>query len=163
MLHKGQVGLVRHSRGWVGKVVEWCTDSTSHHVVVAVDETKCVSADFPKVVIRDQSDFHSLEWSRFALTEEQAQRITASALSMVNRPYNVPAILLLLMSKLSGVPIPRFAVAWLERNPEVDCSQLVHIAMRAGGLELFPHDASLTVPAHYEHFFRERGWLTQPY
>lgn len=157
----GQVGLVRHSRGWVGKVVEWATDSTSHHVVIAVSETACVSADMPRVVIRDVSGFHSMEWSWFVLTDEQVQSITASALGMVGRPYNVPAIVLLLASKLSGLPIPRFAVNWLERNPGLDCSQLVHLAYRAGGIELFPHDASLTVPAHYEHFFRDRGWLDE--
>lgn len=157
----GQIGLVRHSRGWVGKVVEWATDSTSHHVVIALGDDLCVSADLPRVIIRAHREFHSMEWSDFDLTHEQREAITGSALSMVGRPYNVPAIVLLLASKLTGVPIPRFAVDWLERNPGLDCSQLAHIAMRAGGLELFPHaDASLTVPAHYEQLFRERGWLT---
>lgn len=155
----GQVGLVRYSRGWVGKVVEWATNSTSHHVVIAIDGTQCVSADLPRVVVRPISGFHSMEFSRFDLTEEQVQAITASALSMVGRPYNVQAIILLLLSRLTRVPIPRFAVKWLENNQELDCSQLCHIATRAGGLELFPHDASLTVPAHYEHLFRERNWL----
>lgn len=157
----GQIGLVRHSRGLVGKVVEWATDSTSHHVVVAIGPDLCVSADLPKVIIRGHREFHSMEWSDFDLSTEQQEAIISSALSMVGRPYNVPAIVLLLISKLTRVPIPRFAVEWLERNPGLDCSQLAHIAMRAAGLELFPHDASLTVPAHYEHFFRERGWLTK--
>lgn len=158
----GQIGLVRHSKGWVGKIVEWATDSTSHHVVVAVSETACVSADLPRVVIRDISGFHSMEWSWFDLTDDQAHSIVMSARGMTGRPYNVPAIILLLMSKLFSVPIPRFAVRWLERNPGLDCSQLCHLALRAGGLELFPHDPSLTVPAHYEHYFRARGWLTKP-
>lgn len=159
----GQVGLVRNARSWVGRTVEWATDSTSHHVVIAVNETDCVSADLPKVIVRPHREFHSMEWSGFDLTDEQRERVLASALSMVGRPYNVPAIILLLMSKLSGVPIPRFAVKWLESRPELDCSQLCHIAMEAGGLELFPHDASLTVPAHYEQLFLERGWLTAPH
>jgi len=157
----GQIGLVRNSTSWVGKVVEWATDSTSHHVVVAIGPDLCVSADLPRVIIRGHREFHSMEWSDFDLTPEQQEAVVASALSMVGRPYNVPAIVLLLLSKLTSVPIPRFAVQWLERNPGLDCSQLAHIAMRAGGLELFPHDASLTVPAHYEHLFRERGWLTK--
>lgn len=157
----GQIGLVRHSRGVVGKIVEWATDSSSHHVVVAVGDSLCVSADLPRVILRGHREFHSMEWSDFELTPEQREGIVASALSMVGRPYNVPAIALLLASKVTGIPIPRFAVKWLERNPGLDCSQLAHIAMRAGGLELFPHDASLTVPAHYEELFRERGWLTK--
>lgn len=155
----GQIGLVRHSRGWVGEVVEWATDSTSHHVVVAIDDTFCVSADLPNVVVRAHREFHSLEWSRFDLTEEQRTRIVASALSMVGRPYNVPAIILLLLSRLTRVPIPRFAVRWLERRPEVDCSQLCDIALSAAGIDLFPHDSSLVVPAHFEAYFRSRGWL----
>lgn len=158
----GQVGLVRHADSWVGRIVEWATDSTSHHVVVAISETECVSADFPTVIIRDHSEFHSLEWSRFVLSEEQIKLVVGSALSMVGSPYNVPAITMLLLSKLTSVPIPKFAVRWLERNPGRDCSQLCHIALLAGGIELFPHDASLTVPAHYEHIFHERGWL-DPY
>lgn len=155
----GQVGLVRYSRGWVGKVVEWCTDSTSHHVVVAVDEELCVSADLPRVVIRPSNSFHSMEWSRFELTEEQVQAITAAAAGMVGRPYNVPAIILLLLSKLTSVPIPKFAVDWLNRRPHVDCSHLADVALAAGGLDLFLHDAALTVPAHFEHLFRERAWI----
>lgn len=155
----GQVGLVRNATSWVGKVVEWATDSTSHHVVVSIGDGLCVSADLPRVIIRPISEFHSMEWSQFDLTPEQVQAITASALGMVGRPYNVPAIVLLLLSRLTRVPIPKFAVRWLERNPGLDCSQLCHLALRAGGLELFPHDASLTVPAHYEHYFRARGWL----
>lgn len=155
----GQVGLVRYSRGWIGRIVEWATDSTSHHVVIAIDGTQCVSADLPRVLIRDIDSFHSMEFSRFELSPEQVQAITAAALGMVGRPYNVPAIALLLASKLTGVPIPKFAVRWLNRRPHVDCSHLADVALAAGGLDLFLHDAALTVPAHFETLFRERGWL----
>lgn len=155
----GQVGLVRHSESWIGKTVEWATDSTSHHVVIAISEHLCVSADLPRVIIRPISEFHSMEWSQFVLTHEQVEAITDSALGMIGRPYNVPAIVLLLLSRLTRVPIPKFAVRWLERNPGLDCSQLCAIALRAGGIVLFPHEDALVVPAHFEECFREQGWL----
>jgi hypothetical protein len=156
----GQVGLVRHSRGLLGKMVELATDSTSHHVVISIGGNLCVSADVPRVMIRGHHEFHSLEWSRFQMTPEQVHTITRFATSIVNRPYNVPAVVLLILSRLTRVPIPRFAVAWLERRPHLDCSQAADLALAAAGINLFPHDSALVVPAHFEHYFREQGWLS---
>lgn len=157
----GQVGLVRHSEHWVGKVVEWCTNSTSHHVVVFISETECVSAEPPFVIVRDPASFHWLEVSRLDLTDAQRERIVASAKTMVGRPYNVAAIFCLLMSRLFSVPIPRWVVQWLERRPELDCSQLADIALMAGGLRLFGHDSVLVTPGFFEVYFRARGWLRE--
>lgn len=155
----GQVGLVRHSQHWVGKIVEWATNSTSHHVVVFTSETECVSAEPMLVRLRDPKTFHSLEVSRFELTDDQVHAIVASALSMVHRPYNVPAIVSLLLSRVFSVPIPRFVVKWLERNPGLDCSQLTDIALEAAGIKLFGHDSVLVVPAHFETYYRAHEWL----
>jgi len=155
----GQIGLVRNAAGFLGKAVEWATDSTSHHVVVAVSETECVSADIGGVILRHPAEFHSLEWSRFDLTDDQSDRIVNAAFGMLGRPYNVAAIILLLLSHLARVPIPRFAVKWLERRPELDCSQLSDLALTAGGIDLFTYESALVVPAHFETYFRAAGWL----
>jgi hypothetical protein len=157
----GQIGLVRHSEHWVGKTVEWATDSTACHVVVFVSETECVSAEPMLVRLRDPKTFHSLEVSRFDLTDDQAHAIVMKARSMVDRPYNVPAIICLLASKVFSVPIPRFVVKWLERNPGLDCSQLTDIALEAGGQTLFGHDSVLVVPGHFEAYYRAQGWLSE--
>jgi hypothetical protein len=157
----GQIGLVRHSGHWVGKIVEWATDSTSHHVVVALDDALCVSADIHGVVIRAHREFHSLEWSEFDLTGNQQASIVRTARSMVGRPYNMAAILLLLLSKLTSLPIPRFAVKWLEDRPNLDCSQAADLALLSAGINLFPHESALVVPAHFEHYFLVAGWLSK--
>jgi len=155
----GQIGLVRHSEHWVGKVVEWATDSTSHHVVLFVSETECVSAEPMLVRLRDPKTFHSLEVSRFDLTDDQVHAIVMAARSMIGKPYNVPAIVCLLISKLLSVPIPRFVVKWLDRNPGLDCSQACDIALQAGGIKLFDHDSVLVTPAFFEVYYRAHGWL----
>lgn len=157
----GQIGLVRHSEHWVGKVVEWATDSTSHHVVVFISDTECVSAEPPFVILRDPASFHWLDVSHFELTDAQRNAIVASATSMVGRPYNVAAIVCLLASKLTSVPIPRWVVQWLERRPELDCSQLADIALMAGGLKLFGHDSVLVTPGFFEVYYRAMGWLKE--
>ena len=157
----GQIGLVRHSEHWVGKTVEWATDSTACHVVVFVSETECVSAEPMLVRLGDPKTFHSLEVSRFDLTDDQVHAIVMSARGMINKPYNTAAIFCLLLSKLTSVPIPRVVVAWLERRPNLDCRQLTDMALLAGGLRLFPHDSVLVVPGHFEAYYRAQGWLSE--
>lgn len=156
---RGQIGLVRHAEGCAGKGVEWATDSTSHHVVVDIGYGLCVSAEPPRVVIRPTSSFHSLEWSQFNLSAAQLYAIVQSALSMVGRPYNMAVIFVLLLRKLTRVPVPRFVREWLNRRRNVDCSQLADIALTSGGIRLFPQDAALVTPADFEAYYRSMGWL----
>ena len=75
----GQIGLRRHSGGWVGKAIEWATRSHTHHVVVAVSETVCISAEPGGARYRPITDYPSLVWSRFGLTTAQQDLIRDAA------------------------------------------------------------------------------------
>ena len=154
----GQVGIRMHSKGIIGRLIEWATDSQTHHVVVHVGDARCVSAEFPKARIRKTSDYPAMVWSQFDLTPEQAERIALAALAMVGRPYNVPVLFVHLAHKL-GIKTPRFVTDWLKRRPALDCSQLSDIALTAGGVDLFGHDSLLVTPDDFQVAFQARGWL----
>lgn len=154
----GQVGLRMHSTGIIGRIIEWSTNSQSHHVVVHVGDARCVSAEFPKARIRRTSHYPAMVWSQFDLTDEQAQRISLAACALVNRPYNVP-VLFVHLAKKFGIPTPQRIIDWIRDRPAMDCSQLSDIALSAGGVDLFAHDPALVTPADFEHYFRARGWL----
>lgn len=154
----GQIGIRMHSKGIIGRIIEWCTDSQTHHVVVHVGAGRCVSAEFPKARIRKTSDYPALVWSQFDLTEVQSERIALAALTMCGRPYNVPVLFVHLAHKL-GIPTPRWVRDWLRDRPAVDCSQLSDIALSAGGIDLFSMDPALVTPADFQHVFQARGWL----
>lgn len=154
----GQVGIRMHSKGIIGRIIEWSTNSQSHHVVVHVGAGRCVSAEFPKARVRKTSDYPALVWSQFDLTDEQAQRIALAACALVNRPYNVPVLFVHLATKL-GIRTPRFVTDWLKRRPALDCSDLADRALTAGGIDLFSQEPTLVTPADFQHVFQARGWL----
>lgn len=156
----GQIGIRMHSTGIIGRLIEWATDSQTHHVVVHVGAGRCVSAEWPKARIRETSDYPALVWSQFDLTEVQGERIALAARTLVGRPYNVPVLFVHLAAKL-GIPTPQRIIDWLKRRPAVDCSQASDIALTAGGIDLFAQDPALVTPADFEHYFRARGWLQE--
>ena len=154
----GQIGLRMHSTGIIGKIIEWSTNSQSHHVVVHVGDARCVSAEWPVARVRKTSDYPAMVWSQFDLTDEQARRIAVAACAMVGRPYNVPVLFVHLATKL-GIKTPQFVTDWLKRRPALDCSDLADRALTAGGIDLFRQDSTLVTPACFQHAFEARGWL----
>lgn len=155
----GQVGLRRNATDWLGKLIEWFTNSDTHHVVVAINETQVVSADRPKVIIKDILEYPHLDWSAFEYEAGQSEAVVASAMNMVNRPYNMAAVICIGFSRFTSVPIPQYIRNWLMLRPNMDCSQLCDIALLHGGKDLFPHDPALVTPADFKAYFVLHGWL----
>ena len=155
----GQVGLRRNATDWLGKAVEWFTNSDTHHVVVAINETQVVSADRPKVIIKDILEYPHLDWSEFDFEPGQSEAVVASALNMVGRPYSMATIICIAISRFTGVPIPQYIRNWLNNRANVDCSSLADIALMHGGKDLFPHDPALVTPADFKAYFVLHGWL----
>lgn len=156
----GQIGLRQHSTGFVGKLIEWATDSDTHHCVVFLDETKCMSAEWPRARVRMISDYPELVVSQFDLTPQQRTRIVMAACGMNKRPYNTAVLFIHLASRLTHIPVPERVRDWLKNRPHVDCSQLCDTALTAGGIDLFSQDPALVTPADFEAVYRARGWLT---
>lgn len=147
----GQVGLRQHATRPIGRIIEWATDSVTHHVVVHIGGGLCVSAERPVVRYRRVDEYPALVNSDFDLTDEQMITIARAAISMVGRKYNTAVIFVLLLHKLTGLPVPRWIVRWLERRPNTDCSQLADLALTAGGVDLFSQDSTLVTPADFQH------------
>lgn len=156
----GQVGLRRNATHGFGRIIEWVTNSSTHHTVIAINETQCVSAEQPRVVVIDIASYpEGLVWSQFELTDEQREAICFTARHMAGKRYNTAALVLIFISSLTRVPIPRFLVDWLNNRRAVDCSQLSDLSLVAGGIDLFPQSAALVTPADFEQYFVQRGWL----
>lgn len=156
---RGQIGLEQHATDWIGRGIEWATESITHHVVVYVGNGQCVSAERPVVRLRDVSDYKVLVNSEFDLTEEQRKSIASAALAFVGKPYNTAALVILGLSKLTGLRVPVWVRDWLKRRPNVDCSQLADLALQAGGISLFPHDPALVTPADFQHILEQQSAL----
>lgn len=152
----GQIGLRQHSTGIIGRIIEWATDSSTHHVVVAVSDELCISAEWPRARVRDITDYPSLVWSRFDLTDEQQARISYAAAMLIGRPYNTPVLFVHLAHKL-GIPTPRWFTDWLKTRPALDCSDLADRALIAGGIDLFSQDSTLVTPADFQHALEQQG------
>lgn len=157
----GQIGLRRYSTGWIGKAIEWATDSHCHHVVVAVSETLCVSAEPGGVRYKAISDYPTVDWSAFDLTPEQVETIQAAAHDYVDRPteYNYLIYPPLLWQKLTGRKVPRWMANWLARRPNENCSQLSDDIYNKAGVHLFPDIPELVTPGDFERLFISKGWL----
>jgi hypothetical protein len=157
----GQIGLRQHSTGWVGKCIEWATDSHTHHVVVAVSETLCVSAEPGGVRYRQISDYPQLAWSQFDHHRDTVQGIINVSHRMIGRPYNYAIYPPLLWQKLTGCRVDGRIAEWLSLRPNENCSQLADDIYTAAGINLFHERNVLVTPGDFERLYAQMGWLDQ--
>ena len=155
----GQIGLRRHSTGWVGRCIEWATYSHTHHVVVAVSETVCISAEPGGARYRPISDYPALVWSRFGLTEDQRDLIRDAAAEYEGRPYNYGIYGPLLWQRLTGRKVTGWVAEWLSRRPNENCSQLSDDIYNAAGIHLFEDIPEIVTPGDFERLYARLGWL----
>lgn len=157
----GQVGLLRFSAGWIGKAIEWATDSHTYHVIVAVSETECVSADLHGVHYKALSDYRHVDWSSFELTADQVAAIIAAARLYVDRPtpYNLAIYPPLLWQKLTGRKVGGLLAKWLSKRPNENCSQLSDDIYNKAGIHLFEDIPEIVTPGDFERYFKAKGWL----
>lgn len=155
----GQIGLRRYSTGWVGKCIEWATNSHTHHVVVAISETVCISAEPGGARYRPISDYPTLTWSHFGLTGDQITLIRDAAAEMDGRPYNFAIYGPLLWQRLTGRKVTGWVAQWLSRRPNENCSQLSDDIYTLAGIHLFEDIPELITPGDFERLFERLHWL----
>lgn len=131
----GQVGCVVDSRGLMGKAIEDITDSRAHHVIIAISETHCISAEPRGAKIRLISDFEFVIWTKYQLTEEQAHLIAGLAEFAVHTRYDYLSFIALGVHFTTGAKIPDKVAAWLDARGETTCSQLASNIMAVVGLD----------------------------
>lgn len=156
----GQVGLVPKDGGWASGVVAWASRSNWTHVVIAISETECVSAEPGGARIRSNTYYPGTVWSRFPMRPSQRRRIVRYARSRLGTPYawgDYWAVGIALMCNSWSPEWLRSIVADTKR---LLCSQLVDLALQAGGIHVF-HDyrpAGAVIPASFGKVFVSRGW-----
>lgn len=157
----GQIGLRRHSTGFMGKAIEWATYSQTHHVVVAVSETHCVSAEPGGTRLRLISDYPHVDWSRFILTDAEREAIVTLGLNATagQIPYNYAIYPPLLWQRISGHAVAGPVAEWLASRPHQNCSQSADDIYTAAGIHLFPDIARLVTPGDFERLYVRLGFL----
>lgn len=155
----GQIGLLRNGTTFITRAIEWATYSHSHHVIVAISETQCISAEPGGVRIRDISDYGHIDWSEFSLTDTQRASIIAAANQSQKLPYNYAIYPVLLAARVTGILVPDWISGWLSKRKNVDCSQLADDIYNAAGIDLFTASNVLTTPGDFERYFIKQGWL----
>lgn len=154
----GQVGLRRNGTTLTSKIIEWATYSHSHHTILAVSETMCISAEPGGARYRRIDEYPHLDWTQWQLNDEQRRIITVTARAYIGAPYNYMVFPILLLHRLTHIPIPTRVKTWLNRRPHEDCSSLTNLIHNMAGVHLYPH-GKLTTPGDYERDMRTRGWL----
>lgn len=157
----GQIGIRRHSTGFIGRCIEWATDSNTHHVVVAVSETHCVSAEPGGTRLRLISDYPHLDWSGFDLTDAQREAIVTLALdaAAAQTPYNYAIYPPLLWQRLIGHRVAAWVSDWLAARPNQNCSQSADDIYNAAGIHLFPDISQLVTPGDFERLYVRLGFF----
>jgi hypothetical protein len=160
----GQIGLRRHGAGIIAKGIEWATYSHTHHVIVAISETQCVSAEPGGARIRDITDYPSVDWSDFPLTDLERANIVFHARGYADNrtPYNYAIYPPLLFQRLTGHKVDGWVAEWLSKRPNENCSQLCGDVYTAAGIHLFAEISEIVTPGDFERLFIARGWLPNP-
>lgn len=130
----GQIGCVVDSRGWMGRAIERVTGSRAHHVVIALSDTHCISAEPGGARVRAISDYETVIWSRYQHTEEQAHLIAGLAEYSQHVRYDYLSFAALGVHFLTGLRIPDRVATWLDDRGETTCSQLASNIMHSAGI-----------------------------
>lgn len=156
----GQIGICLDGQGFIPKGIEWATYSPCYHVVVAVDQTECVSAEPHGVRYRTNAAYKNIIWFRMALTDEDKAAIVAAANASMTLPYNYAIYPLLVLRRLTEIPVPGFIAEWLGRRRNVNCSQLTDNIYTAAGKHLFPGEyADIVTPGDFWRYAIKHGYV----
>lgn len=158
----GQVGLVPAANNWASWGIVWATGSAYTHVVVAISETHCVSAEPGPcgARIRPISDYPDTVWSRFRLTPRQRRAIVSYAGSKLRTPYSRLDYLAAGVATVTKRRTPDWLRTYLNRRDKLICSHLALLALKAGGISLRLDDrpTASVIPGDFGKYFVTRGW-----
>lgn len=154
----GQIGLRRHGKTFISKAIEWCTYSNSHHDVLILPSGMCISGEPGGARYRPLTDYPHLDISAYEFTDEQRALIVQAADDLIGTPYNYMVFPVLLLHRITHIPIPTWVKTWLDKRPHEDCSSLTTLIHTKADVYFIPH-GKLTTPGDYERDMIARGWL----
>lgn len=155
----GQIGLLRNGTGLIARGIEWGTDSTCYHTVVAISDTMCVSAEPGGSRYRRIDYYDRIYWSDFDHTPAQRAAIVNAADFFVPRPYNYAIYPALAWQRLTGNRVDGGVAKWLSRRPNENCSQLCDDVYTRAGIHLFDDAPVIVTPGDFERKFYALGFL----
>lgn len=153
----GQVGVITTSPGPYGRQVQRFTRSPAFHVVTRISDTECVSAQMPEVVVRPVSHYPKAFWITPPFPDEKRRRASVLfALDQVGKPYAYLDILLLFIAIELKERTPLVIQDQLQNTRQWFCSELADVALRVGGVKLFPgRPAAAVMPKDFLRLARQ--------
>lgn len=156
-----QIGLVPHPVRILPRLIAWATRSTVYHSVLAIDNTRAISAEPGGAVYHPLDYWPDTIWSHFALTAEQREDITDWGINHYGARYNYLDDLIIGLALIFGIHAPTWMQQYLSSDYILECGQLCDSAYRAGGIQLFD-DGRLpgaVYPGSFVPIFTEHGWM----
>jgi len=146
----GQFGVVVGQGSWVARVIQWATNSPAYHVQVRVDHGWTAGMESGGCRVRPEgnlSGYGTVLWSDVKLTDEQKHTIITVMLEAQFAHYSYLDDVLIGLNKLAarantrvGKLIARLfapVLNLLQRDKHYECAEIVDIAYRAAGIDLF--------------------------
>lgn len=158
----GQIALIPHATNLWQRIIQWVTRSPVHHVIIALNDDFCVSAEIPVVRIRPVAHFPNAVWSHFDLSAAQQSQISRFALHQLNKPYSILDDLLIgLTLFLSKTLTPDSLWSRLQDDNQWQCAELADASLLAGGVNLFDptRPACAVYPGSFVPYFQSHGWM----
>lgn len=162
----GQIGICR-SEHWFSRIVQIVTGSHWGHVIVAVSNDRCVSAEPGGARYRPIShyaDNEELVWSQLDLTIEQRRIIQRWAINHIRTPYNWLDYYAIGIAMITKSATPGWLRRWLTSTDSLQCAQLADQALQAAGIHLFKDDRvpGAIYPGSFGRYFHAKGWASKP-
>lgn len=160
----GQVGIVLGSDAFWPRAIKAVTRSRSFHTVTAVSETECIGAEPGGARLRPISDFGTVIWTRFDLSDNDREWISRQGRLFVNTPYNYLALLVIFANLTLRVPIPAGLLRFISTTRRMECAQMSDVLLSfAGGQRVFAGtQPGVVYPGMWEAEIIRRGWDRLP-
>jgi hypothetical protein len=145
-------------------MIRLITGSHWSHVVIAINELQCVSAEPGGAVVRQISDYPEVVWSHMKLTGRERSIVAFWALQHKGHPYSWVAYYGAAVAAILKDRTPEWLDRLVGRSDKLICSQLADLAMQAVGINLFEDSRprGAVTPASFGRYFYERGWAAFP-
>lgn len=160
----GQVGLIHSDTGFIPWLIRVISRSHWTHMVVAISETECMSAEPGGARIRPISDYPAITWSQFKLRPWQRRRIATYARTHEGTPYGWLDFFAAGVALLTGRRTPEWLRLYVASTGTLICSQLSDLALQAAGIHIF-HDRrplGAVIPGSFGRYYVEQGWTDTP-
>lgn len=165
MKRTGQIALIPHGANICQKLIELVTRAPVHHVIVAISENECVSAEIPRVRTRPISKFPHAIWSQFDLDDDERYEIAEFAFRQIGKKYALMDDILIGIALLMRERMPRWIVAKVSSDNRWQCAELADASLLAAGKSAIADDRPPCVvfPGSFIPYFKLHGWWPKVY